>query len=281
MSDLRSIVESVTDLPTLPTVLAKLTRLIADPNSSAADINEALSRDQGLTTKILRIVNSPYYGFPRRISTLTNAVVILGYNKIRNLAMSSFVYKSLNTRITFRKFNIRELWRHCLATAMFSEALVTSSLKIGEDAFICGLLHDFGKGIMGQYARDDLFQVISQTTQKNTLFYQAEKDLLGYNHAEIGAEVAERWNLPKVIVSVLRSHHEPFSLEGEERHLAIVVNFSDILARSLALGHPGDDQIPDLKPEIWEFMGLTWDEVETLMRKVEQELRRTEDFFSR
>ncbi len=280
-SALEQVMVTLTDMPALPTVVARLTRLIADPKTTANDINDALSADPGLVASILKLVNSPYYGFSRRITTITNAVVILGYNQVRNLALSAFIFdKFANARNT--GFDINGLWKHSIGSAFLGAQIARHiNPKMEEDAFICGLLHDLGKFIMACNAVEDLALVLEEAQRKDILFHAAEPDCLGYDHALLGAAVLEKWNLPETLVEVVRNHHQPMDAPEPVVRLACVTHTADIVARALLMGAPGDACIPRLTPEVWNQIGLTWEKLDEICRRVADEYSRSGEFFAR
>ncbi len=272
--------ENLTDMPALPTVVARLTRLIADPETTANDINDALSSDPGLVASILKLVNSAYYGFPRRITTITNAVVILGYTQVRNLALSAFVFEQF-TGTTSVPFDIDGLWRHSIGSAFLGAQIAkTLAPKLEEDAFICCLLHDLGKFIQARNAELDLMLVLKRAGKKDILFHSAEIECLGYTHAELGAAVMEKWNLPKTLVDVVRYHHNPLEAPESAIRLACVTNIADIVARAMLMGTAGDNRIPQLDADVWRQLASSWGEMESIVRKVADEYSRSGEFFA-
>lgn len=280
MSSLEEVIDNLSDISTLPDVVAKLTQLIADPDTTASDINDALSRDPGLSAKILKIVNSSFYGFARRIATITNAVVILGFNQVRNLALSAFVFNNFDSTGNRFGFDLKAFWKHSLGVAFVSSQLARRvDARLEEDAFICGLLHDLGKCIMAQKAPADLAKVMETVVEENILFYEAEKKVLSYDHALLGAAVVERWNLPEVLVQVIRNHHTP-ELAVETSTLSAIVNAGDIAARSLLMGSGGDGRIPRLTGEVWRRLGIDWTGMEKVARRSADEFRKSDLFFS-
>ena len=280
MPSLEEITDNLSDISTLPDVVAKLTQLIADPDTTASDINEALSRDPGLSAKILRIVNSSFYGFSRRIATITSAVVILGFSQVRNLALSAFVFDNFASVGNRYGFDLRAFWKHSLGVAFFASHLARRvDARLEEDAFICGLLHDLGKCVMAQKAPSDLAKVMELVAGENILFLAAEKRALSYDHAQLGAAVVERWNLPQVLVEVIREHHDPLTSMNNVL-LTSIVNAADIFARSLFMGSGGDGCIPRLLPGVWERMGINWEVMEQVARKAAAEFRESDMFFS-
>lgn len=269
-------------MPALPNVVARLTRLIGDPRTTAADINKVLSSDPALVTRILKLVNSSYYGFSRRITTITNAVVILGFNQVRNLALSAFIYDTFaKLPGNDRSFDVNSFWRHCIGAAFMAAGLARATApKMEEDAFICGLLHDLGKFIMAQNAPDHMAMVMETVNSEDILFYEAEQKRLNYTHAVLGGAVMERWNLPATLVDVVANHHTPMKAPKASRSLAVVTNAADILARALLMGNPGDTRIPRLTSEVWSATGLDWERLEGIIHKVAEDYSKSDAFFS-
>ena len=278
---LADVLKNLTEMPSLPTVVARLTRLIADPKTTATDINVALSSDPGLVTKILKLVNSSYYGFSRRITTITNAVVILGFNQVRNLALSAFIFDKFAGAGRNSGFDVNGFWKHSIGAA-FTGAHIAKHFepKLEEDAFICGLLHDLGKFIMAQNAPGHITMVLDRARKKDILFHSAEQECLGYDHAQLGAAVMERWNLPETLVDVVRNHHSPENAAERSRTLCCVTNLADITSRALLIGNGGGRKIPLLVEDVWKRTRLDWGGLETIVRRVADEYSKSDAFFS-
>ena len=281
MANLEQVLGSISDIPTLPAILAKLTQLIADPATTASDISDVLSRDPGLSAKVLRIVNSAYFGFPRRIATITHAIVILGFTQMRNLALSAFVVDNFGSGGE-SGFDLLASWRHSIGTA-FGASQIARRLdaRLEEDAFVCGLLHDLGKCVMAQKAPDDMDRVVEAVKKDNLLFIEAERRTLEYDHAMLGAAIIERWNLPEVMVNVIRHHHDPSPVGERDRMLAAMVNVANVMSRSLLMGSSGDARIPRLAPEVWNLLKFDWGTMERAARRTADEYRKLEAFFSK
>ena len=278
---LEEVLDKITDMPALPTVVARLTRLIADPKTTASNINSVLSSDPGLVTKILKLVNSSYYGFSRRITTITNAVVILGFNQVRNLALSAFIFDKFAGSRDGSGFDLNGFWRHSIGSA-FLCAQISRKLdaKLEEDAFICGLLHDLGKFIMAQHVPEHVARVMNIVRREDILFHEAEKKVLGYDHAMLGSVVMERWNLPQTLVDVVRNHHQPIEAPPSSRKLCSVTQTAEITARALLMGNGGDAKMPRLSPEVWDMTGLDWGKLEDIIRRGAEEYSKSDAFFS-
>ncbi|MDR1612948.1 MAG: HDOD domain-containing protein [Planctomycetota bacterium] len=241
---LRNAIESITDLPTLPTVIAKINAQIASPSTNAADIGKLIEQDQALTSKVLRLVNSAYYGFPKQIKSIQHAVVILGFNKVKTIVTTATVF-DMTKRKNKGGLDIRRFWQHSLGVAVASK-IVAEWIGINhfaEEAFIGGLLHDFGKIILDQYQPNIYLPVVRYANDKGILLYEAENELIGVSHTDVGQWIMERWRLPPMIVGMVSNHHTP-NQAADRRETVNAVHIGDILARSLGIGSGGDRRIP-------------------------------------
>ncbi|MCX7934741.1 MAG: HDOD domain-containing protein [Planctomycetota bacterium] len=278
MADISSLIADIGELPTLPDVVARLNRLISDPKTSAADINDVISRDLALSAKILKLVNSPYYGFPRRITTITYAVVILGFNAVRNLALSASIVDIFDRKST-KGFDLKALWQHSIGAALAATALARRvEHALQDDAFTAALLHDIGKVAMNQFRKDDLRCVVAEIEAADCLFLEAEQRRLFYDHPQLGGALLEHWNLPPQIVSAVRCHHAPAAANRDVR-LGSLVHLADLRARCLFLGNGGDRRIPRLDETAWQNVGLSWPEVAQVADGLGVEFKSAAAFF--
>ncbi|MCK4816687.1 HDOD domain-containing protein, partial [bacterium] len=205
------IYSKIDELPTLPTVIPKLLSLMDGSKSNAADVTEAISRDPSLTSKILKVSNSAYYGFPQGISSLERAVALLGFNMIKSLALSMGVLSSLPSGSKFPHFSQEGLWIHSLAVATAMKEL-GQRFGAGDDRdylFIIGLLHDIGKVVLDQFF-GELFQQALEEAQnlEKARLYMAERKVIGFDHGEVGAMLLKRWMFPDMIVNPIAVHHQ-------------------------------------------------------------------------
>jgi putative nucleotidyltransferase with HDIG domain len=252
---------------------------MADPRTTANEIAHALSRDPGMVSRILKLVNSARYGFSRRIATITMAVVIAGFREIRNLALSAFFFNNFVTS-SLAGVDIEGLWSHSLAVAFFAAAIAKrTDGKNADDAFIHGLLHDIGKFIAIQTDTDQAIRVRELAGRDNLLLVEAERRSLSYDHAELGAAAMERWNLPQFSADAVRHHHAPFEAPEPSVAHACVVNLADVMARALLIGDPGDRRIPTLTEDVWRRVGLSWPDMEAASRRAAGEYAKSGDFF--
>lgn len=228
----RQIVEAIEDLPVLPTVAARVLSLAHDPNSSMQDICEAIRTDPSLTAHLLRIVNSPYYGFSRQIGTVAQATVILGTNEIIAVVLGSTTLKSLGSRARTIA-DEAAFWSHSARTSVAARVVAAQMrYRLPGVAFVAGLLHDTGKLILADLFPDRFQQAMQQPPMPDAAVEEAEQQLFGADHTQIGAALAGRWGLPDEIVQAIRCHHRPEEAAQAAAQLVDVVHVANHLVRA-------------------------------------------------
>ena len=278
--DLQKIIARIDDLPTLPRTVLKITELVNNPKSSAKDLARIITDDQVLTARLLKLVNSSFYGFPQRISTVTNAIVLLGFDAIRSLLLTTSVFDLFAGRNNKRKQDQEKFWDHSLGCAVGAKVIgnYLRHDKI-EELFVSGLLHDIGKIVEMQFLPDEFAKVVATINKKDILMITAEEKVLGYNHAEIGQLLADKWNLPVKLEQVIAHHHQPASA-GSFIMEASIIHLADILCRALNMGYGGDNKIPPLDKLAWDSLKIKTDSIEMIMETMQDEYSDISSFIS-
>ncbi len=277
LARLERIIGSIDGLPTLPSVVARVNELVDDPTASAGDINEIISHDLALSAKILKLVNSAFYGFTRKISSITHAVVILGFQTIRSIALSAFVFDAFDAQGL--PFGYRNFWVHSVGVGVAANVVgARQGLPLSEDAFMCGLLHDVGKLVLHQHMGTDFARVMARVQAQDVTLIEAEKEVLSTSHAEVGGLLMEHWKLPEKMVDVLRFHHEPEAASEEGRKLVAAAHVADILVRALLIGSGGDQKIPVVSPAAWDLLGLSEADLPEMMNEITSEMAKAGAF---
>jgi HD-like signal output (HDOD) protein len=272
-------IENISSIPTLPTVIERLTRLLQNPKTSAEEVGKAITTDQALASKVLKLVNSAFYGFPGRISTITHAIVILGFSTVKNVVLTASFFDAFSNKGEGKaEFNLENFWMHSIACGAASLSIakqIGSSKK--EECFIAGLIHDLGKLILCRYLPHEFNQALQHCSENKQLFYESEKELFDSTHEEIGGFLAERWNLPANLQNAVKCHHKP-SLAHDHYQTTAIVHCADIFIRALDCGNGGDMKIPSFSEQVWKSLGFDTIDLNSLLENIQDEIEKASVF---
>lgn len=256
------LLEKLNDIPTLPAVPMRVNELINDPTSSSGDIAEVLKRDQVLTAKILRLVNSSYYSIPGGVNDVQRALAFLGFNTVAQLVLGISVFNQFKG-VDLETFSMSGFWKHALATAVCAE-LIAKKLKYPkpEEIFTCGLLHDIGKLVLHEVDAERFGQVVNETHKRGVSFSEIEREWDLPTHPFLGEAIATRWGLPQIIRQVIRYHHQDVSkmvtILASSKFAIQVVRLANAIVVNQKTGYSGDASDGGLNAELFTVLG--WDE---------------------
>jgi HD-like signal output (HDOD) protein len=229
--------KAVTNIATLPEVTARIVATVEDPRSNAAQLHKIVSHDPALVTRILKVVNSAFYGLPGQIGSVERAIVLLGLNAVKNLAVAASLGQLFRGVKLCDGFTAKDLWTHCIAVAVTARELARQmKVPIVEEAFLAGMIHDIGLLVSLQVWPDKLRTVCEQVRQTGGDFCQLERDINGVDHQQLGAGLSEMWKFPRVCQLVAGYHHRPGALAEENRLLVTLVHVSDTLCAKAGKG---------------------------------------------
>ena len=274
-------IQEIRHIATLPAVAHKLTCLMNDGNATANDINKTIATDPAICVRILKVVNSSFYGLTKQIATTDRAVQLLGFNAVKNIALAASLHKILRTANTVPSFNIGDLWIHSVAVATGARALAgKAGLALPDEAFLAGLIHDIGIMIEVQ-ARPQKFAEITEILfcAPGLTFRQAEERVLGATHESFGAVLCRKWNFPMQFVHVAGFHHEPMQLPESDCVLPAIVHVADILASHTGLGYSRTVETDTIDQQILNVLGLREDDIEAIAEMLPDAIRETEQLF--
>ena len=271
--------ENITSIPTLPIVIERITLLLQNPKTSAEEVGKVITTDQALASKVLRLVNSAFYGFPGKISTITHAIVILGFSTIKSVVLTASFFDVFHKRESdATTFDLEQFWLHSIACGAAAQAIAKflgSNDK--EEYFIAGLLHDLGKLILCQYLPNEFNLALSNAQIKKCLFFESEKELFDVTHQDIGAFLVRRWNLPEHLQNTVLFHHDP---NPSSKHflMTAAVHCADIFVRALDIGNGGDTKIPEMSEYVWNSFGFESASLTGLLDAIRDEIAKATVF---
>jgi putative nucleotidyltransferase with HDIG domain len=251
-------VQLLKNLPTLPGMIEQISKAVESKRFSVGDIGRLISRDQVLTAKILKLANSAFFGFSRKVGSLTQALVLLGFDVVKGLILTSSVFDLMMHRAG-------ELWQHSMGVATASSLIAQEmEIKEVEEVSLAGLLHDLGKVVLRAQMEEEQNAITALVQSQGLAVRQAEQEVLGFDHTHIGLWLAESWKLPVQLTEPLRWHHQP---EGARQAplATAVVHLADILVRGYGFGDGGDPWVPSLDRYALSQLSLTPQKLENII----------------
>ncbi|HIJ89871.1 MAG: HDOD domain-containing protein [Desulfobulbaceae bacterium] len=278
--NLRDFLKKVKDLPTISAVANEIN--VADKNDSltAKSLGAIITRDPALTARVLKLSNSAYYGMPREVTSLERAVTILGFNTIKNLALTISVFHVFKTN-EGQLLDLKELWYHSLGAGIAAKHLALHSPMLAaekalpEQAFLCGILHDIGKIAFAQNLPTELAEILHQTKTGTIPQHEIEKTILGFNHQRAGQAMANSWNFPEDYQTVIRLHHAPSAaaIGDNQKILTLVISvyLGNKIAKALHLGESTDTHMAKVTPEDLRNVGINKQDLPVVIQEIRNE----------
>jgi putative nucleotidyltransferase with HDIG domain len=265
---IEQMVRDVATIHSLPMFYSQLSEAIDHPRSSIADIAKIISEDLGLTARILKLANSPLFGYFSKIETITQAVTIIGVLQVRELALALSVM-DVFAGIPESMVNMDQFWRHSLATGLAARLVATSQREASlERFFVAGILHDVGRLVMYIRVPELCLELLERCRNSGELLHRAEMDLFGYDHAEVGGALLRRWKIPARVAEPVERHHSSHRAAQYPRE-ASMLHFADIVAHALQIGNSGESLVPVLDSTVWDRLGISCHYLPTLVQQVD------------
>jgi len=254
----------------LPKIYFELQEALNDPDKTFQDLGEIISFDPALSARLLKIVNSPFYGFPSKIETISHAISIIGMDQLTDLALATLIIYQFRG-IPNSLFNMEKFWRHSMACGVVARSIAEfRSEKNVERFYLAGILHDIGRLVIFKkepaLARDAFYR--SREQKEN--IYLSERELMGFDHADVGRELLKAWKLPPRLVEAVGCHHQPQTAK-EFPVDAAIIHTADYIVHVLKAGSDAEFSEPQLYPKSWEIIGLSPDDFEFIKDKVIQQ----------
>ncbi len=279
------IMTKATELPTLPSIVGEVARMINDPLASLRQVEEAISKDQSLTVKTLKLANSAFYAIPGGAQNLRRAITFLGMETLYQLVLSASVFSNLDIKDS-SGFDVKQLWRHSLGVGVAAEA-VAGQLGMGDSQlmFISGLVHDMGKVLLYKFMREEFQATLAFAKDKNVSFHKAERETDALEHTVCGAMLAEQWKLPPTLQYAIRYHHildrqQRTGLSPEANQSVDIICLANILVHQLNFGNSGYTSEPELPASLLEHLLIDQGKIADLVTLTKEKLAKSENLLS-
>lgn len=278
MITLKELTRRINDIPPLPDIVVKLLSASRDPNVSMRDMVELIKLDPALTTKVLRLCNSSYYGLPRKINSLREALVYIGTDTLVNFILAGCLASFYQQAQDGYGLATGELWRHSVGCAIASQRLTPENEEdaVRAEAFTAGLLHDVGKIILNTYVRDKFAEIIGLVQKRRVPFEEAEREILGFSHTDAGAAMAKEWNLPEALVEAIAYHQDPTKSKNYSR-LVAQVHLGNVLCISFGIGLGSDGLAYTFHPSAMAAVGLEVNDLYRMSLEIHEQFAKAEE----
>jgi len=274
-TDVLKKLDLVENLPTLPVIVQQIQKLIENPNSNMSQIALIITRDQSIAARVVRLVNSAFYGLGNKISSIQQAIMLLGLNTVKNLVIGVSVVKTFEGAHNASIFDREKFWLHSFACATGARLIARKLGREPEDYFMAGLLHDIGILVLDQFFHEEFIEIVQQTLRTNKELTDVETSVLGITHCEIGGFMAAKWRIPEYLSLAIRHHHKPllFELETEDfRFITAAVHIADTNACNRG-NNPGFPCTFTLHGPALRLTGLKSNEIDDIFIHVETDIK--------
>jgi putative nucleotidyltransferase with HDIG domain len=268
-------------MPPLPVTVSKILEITKNPNVDAKELNSVISLDPVLTGKVLKLINSAYYSLPNQITSIVRAIVMLGINTVKNLALSTSIVTTISNKNNFNALDMDGFWRHSICVGVMSKTFAKRlgvDIKKLEEYFVAGLLHDIGKIPINSQVAENYIKVMTAAQQRKASLYDTETKLLGITHSDIGSQIAQQWRLNPNLSAAIQYHHKINDAEESVRKFVATVSLANIVTNKAGIGFSGNKFPEENENEIFSITGLSWDDIDEAEDNAEEAIKRAEVF---
>lgn len=269
-----SALKEISHIATLPEVTLRIIELVEDPSSTAQDLHEVISNDPALCSRILKVVNSSFYGLPGQIASINRAIVMLGLNAVKNIAIAASLAKLFRGGELTPFFSAKELWDHSNSVAIACKLLSDRlGMGLGDEAYLAGLIHDIGIMVEMQYDRSNLIDALDRCNadvngRPSVSLLETEEEIFGANHQDFGKGLCDKWKFPTPFMAAAGYHHRPTEAPTEAKKIVYVVHAADKIASALEGGFKLDNPSVEIQREVVEDLKLTDDVLAEVTEKL-------------
>ncbi len=271
---LDSIVNNASTIYSLPLIHERLTQAINNPRASISDITLIISEDQGLCFRILKLANSPMFGYHKNIDTITKAATIIGTQQLRDLSMAVSVinvFKDIPEDI----LNMTAFWRHSISTGIMARIIASHRRETNvERFFVAGIMHDIGQLIMSTSMPVLLREMIERCNESDRFLFQLQRSELGFDHADVGGELLKKWKIPVIISEPVACHHDPARAAVYPQEAALL-HIADLFAHAIQAGTSGESCVPVLNEAAWDCLNIPESAIAGIIQQADEQIEKT------
>lgn len=279
--DLARVQTYIGKMPALPVTVSKVVEVCNRPGTSPIDLNRVISVDPVLMARVMKLINSAYYGVSGKVTSLSRAIIMLGINTVKNLALSTAVVNAIGTSVSASALNMQGFWRHSLGVGVTAKLIAkrrgVDSSQI-EEYFIAGLLHDIGKIPLNNVLKDRYIEVLGYADREHIGLAEAESRELGFTHADVGRLIGEGWNIGSAVIDTLSYHHLAANYGGDHRDLVTTVHIANYFMNIAEVGFAGDRYPQRPQDVCYEALGIELSLLDEIEDEVDAEIVKAEIF---
>lgn len=277
--ELQKALSRLTEISSLPEITTKIIAIVEDPKSTAQDMHEIIKHDPALASKVLKVVNSAFYGLPTQIANLDRAIVMLGLSAVKNIAMAASLSRMFRPGQLSDKYSARDLWKHCIAVGVCARLLANEGTGHAEEAFVGGLVHDMGLLVEYQLFPEKLQETIHRVIDKPQDFLAVEREIIGADHQQFGNAIATKWKFPIGLRACIAYHHTPDTLQPEHHKVVQTIRVADTICCQNEMGFPLTAAHQEVTEADLKEIGLTEAQVGLVLEALPERIAETEAIF--
>jgi len=273
-------ISEVGEIATLPEITVKIIQIVENPRSTARDLHDVIKNDPALSARILKVVNSAFYGLPGQIASVDRAIVLLGLSAVKNIAIAASMTRLFNGGAQIEGFNGLEVWKHSVAVAVACKLLAAAQGKPSmEEVFLAGLIHDLGLLVERQVHARKIVEVISRHKAEPRPFCDIENEIIGADHQAFGMGLATKWRFPRPLCLAIGYHHKPMTLAPEHQPLPSLVHIADVIACKSQIGFCQTALIEEIDPQVLAVVSLNAGDIDNVSAALPEQVATAEAIF--
>lgn len=275
-----TVIGDVGDIATLPEVTVKIIKVVENPKSTARDLHDIIKNDPALSARILKVVNSAFYGLPGQIASMDRAIVLLGLSAVKNIAIAASMTHMFNGGGAIEGFTGNDVWKHSVAVAVACRLLTSAQGRPSvEESFLAGLIHDLGLLVERQMFAKQLAEIVGKAKAGPVNWCELENQIIGADHAAFGMALATKWRFPAHLCTAIGYHHKPMQVAQVNRELSVLVHVADVLAARAGLGYSGTAANETYDADQLAVLNLNENDVNEVAAKLPEQVGMTEALF--